>query len=131
MSSLKSMPKFSSLNFPPIISGLFSCVLLAVVLSIVLGLIFFFTPMRETMFAALASVIVVVSVFWGGRVAARLAGSKGLLLGAGVGLAFFVITGIIGIIGATEILAIEIIKKLALCLIAGALGGLLGVSERN
>ncbi|KUO52191.1 MAG: hypothetical protein APF76_03905 [Desulfitibacter sp. BRH_c19] len=130
MPSLKNIPKINTFKFHPILNGLLSSIILAIAFSVILGIIFFFTPMQETMLSALSAVIIVVSVFWGGRVTARSVGAKGLLFGASVGLAFFVLTGIIAIFDGTAITLGAISKQLGLCLVAGALGGIFGVSEK-
>ena len=129
------MPSFkntkrSNINLTPILAGLLNSIILAIALSIILGIAFFFTPMRETMLPALSAVIIVVSVFWGGRITAKSVGSKGLILGAIVGLAFFVLTGIVTISDGTTITFSAVAKQLGLCVVAGALGGIFGVSER-
>jgi len=113
-----------------ILIGILNSIILAIALSILLGIVFFFTSMRETMLPALAAVIIVVSVFWGGRITAKRIGSKGLILGAGVGLAFFVLTGIVTFFDGASFIFSSIIKQFGLCLVAGALGGIFGVSER-
>ncbi|WP_028307246.1 TIGR04086 family membrane protein [Desulfitibacter alkalitolerans] len=130
MPSLRNIPRLTSFKFHPILNGLLNSVILAIALSVILGIIFFFTPMQETMLSALSAVIIVVSVFWGGRITAKSVGSKGLLFGASVGLTFFVLTGIIAIFDGTTITFSAIVKQLGLCLVAGALGGIFGVSEK-
>ncbi|MBS3969103.1 MAG: TIGR04086 family membrane protein [Clostridia bacterium] len=130
MPSLRNIPGPNTFKFHPILNGLLNSIILAIALSVILGIIFFFTPMQETMLSALSAVIIVVSVFWGGRITAKSVGSKGLLLGASVGLTFFVLTGIIAIFDGTTVTFSAIAKQLGLCLVAGALGGIFGVSEK-
>ena len=130
MPSLKNIKSANTFKLPPILNGLVNSIILAIALSIILGIAFFFTPMRETMLPALSAVIIVVSVFWGGRITAKNVGSKGLILGATVGLAFFVLTSIVTISDGTTITFSAVAKQLGLCLVAGALGGIFGVSEK-
>ena len=113
-----------------ILTGLLNSIILAITLSVLLGIVFFLTPVRETMLPALSAVIIVISVFWGGRITAKGVGSKGLILGTIVGLAFFVLTGIVTIFDGASLVFFDITKQFGLCLVAGALGGILGVSER-
>lgn len=130
MQSLKNILTINTFKFHPVLNGLLSSIILAIGLSLILGIIFFFTPMQETMLSALSAVIIVVSVFWGGRVTARSIGANGLFFGASVGLIFFVLTGIVAIFDGTAITLLAISKQMGLCLVAGALGGIFGVSEK-
>ena len=130
MPSLKNIKGANVFKLPPILNGLLNSIVLAIILSIILGVAFFYTPMRETLLPALSAVIIVISVFWGGRITAKSVGSKGLILGACVGLAFFILTGIVTISDGTVITFSAFAKQLGLCLVAGALGGIFGVSEK-
>ena len=129
MPSFKNIKRSNIFKLPPILTGLLNSIILAITLSIILGITFLFAPVRETMLPALSAVIIVVSVFWGGRITAKKVGSKGLILGATVGLAFFILTGIITISGGTALTFSAITKQFGLCVVAGALGGIFGVSE--
>ena len=130
MPALKNIFKIGSLNLHPVIYGLINSVASALVLSIVLALVFFLTPMKETMLASLSIVIIVVSVFLGGKIASKITKSKGLVIGTGVGLSFFVLIGLISLITGSTFVLVDVIKNLALCIIAGALGGIIGVSAK-
>lgn len=130
MPSIKNIPNLGTIRVHPLIHGLLSTTILAMILSVILGIIFFLTPMQETLLTALSAVIIIVSVFWGGRITAKKVGSKGLLFGAAVGLIFFFLTGIIAVFDGAAITFAAISKQLGLCLIAGALGGIFGVSEK-
>lgn len=130
MLSIKNIPRINSLKVHPLVQGLLSTIILAMILSIILGIVFFFSPMQETLLSALSAVIIIVSVFWGGRITAKNIGSRGLIFGATVGLIFFILTGIIAIFDGATITFASISKQLGLCLVAGALGGIFGVSEK-
>lgn len=126
---MQSIRRSNIFKFTPILTGLLNSIILAVTFSIILGITFFFAPVRETMLPALSAVIIVISVFWGGRTAAKRVGSRGLILGATVGLAFFILTTIITVSDGTALTFFATAKQFGLCLVAGALGGIFGVSE--
>lgn len=113
----------------PIRRGLLSTLCTAFLLILISALIFHFTPISEAFLPITSLIILSVSAFVGGCVGAREAGIRGLLHGIIIGTVFFLLIAILALIIAPETLAIiHIIKKLLACVVAGALGGILGIS---
>jgi len=111
------------------LTGLIYSLLSGLGLATVLGLLLYFTPISQGMLPMLASVIVALAVFSGGLQAARIASARGLVQGLGVGLLFFLVVLAVGwtsgplAMGAAG-------KKLGICLLAGAMGGVAGITGR-
>ena len=107
--------------------GLYSLII-SVFLCAAVGLVFHYTHISESIISWLAGTILFTSVLVGSAIAVGRAGSKALLHGLGVGIFFLVI-----VFGITTFLLPEGIavsgswSKSFLVLVAGVLGGVLGV----
>jgi len=115
-----------------IFRGLLWALIISVILSIVVTLLLYFTPLSETLLPAFASLIFFLSILLGSTISARIAGNRGLFHGLGVGVVFLFLTAIFGIIIATDPFSwVLFAKKIAYTIIGGALGGIIGIGLSN
>lgn len=120
----------SSINFD--FSAVFRGTILALVVSMLgaafLGLFFYFLNTSETLMPSISVAILFISVFIGGMFSAYSAGNKGIYHGLAVGGLFFVFSWLLVVLLFPGSLAFGVmIQKLILTVIAGGLGGILGV----
>jgi len=98
--------------------------------SLLLGIIFHFSNLKESSLPLASSTLLFISVFCGGFTASKHSQAKGLMHGIGVSIIIFVLIWLfIGIIMPEGISFIPLFKKFLLCFISGSLGGILGVSR--
>jgi putative membrane protein (TIGR04086 family) len=109
----------------PILRGLVVAYLLVVILSIVTGLLFYFTPLSEMWMHPISAGIITLALFFGGRTAAKAAGNKGLLRGITIGIIFIIITMLMSL--SKDISWSSLALKSAYALLASAIGGISGV----
>lgn len=122
---------FAVFRISSIISGTVYALIIAVVLTIILSFIFYFTSLPEIYLNNLSLVALIISVFFGGKFAAKLAGAKGLLQGLSVGFFFLiVITVCTALFKPEQISLLAIAKKSLYIILAGGLGGVLGIPSR-
>lgn len=97
-------------------------------LSILAGLAYYFTSLPESSMPWVSTVILFLSVAVGSGYAAKRARNRGLFNGLGVGVATFIILWLlVALFLPGKILLVGALGKLALTLVAGGLGGMLGV----
>lgn len=114
------------------LKGLFLSGTVAVTLGSLVAALVYITPLRETLLDPLANLILILSVFVGGSYVAKTRGTRGLTAGVTVGLLFFVIMFILSLIFCSSPLNFKpFLKDLATCIIAGGLGGILGIGLSN
>lgn len=113
----------------PLLLGLLYALMAALVQAVLLGVLFYFTPLSEAWLPLLAMVILALAVFWGALQAAHLAGSRGLLQGLGVVFLFTLVLLTLSFIHGALTFKI-LAQKLGLSLLAGAMGGIAGVTGR-
>ncbi len=111
-----------------VLTGLLYAMLAGFGMAVLLGLLFYFTPLSAGLLPVLASIIVALAVFAGGLQAARIAAARGLVQGLSVGCLFFVVTLAMGW-GTPLALGVGG-QKLGLCLLAGGMGGMAGIAGR-
>jgi len=115
----------SSVNFKSVFRGILVVCILVFLLSALLSLVLFFTSLSELWMQPLGVVITMLALFFGGRSAAREAGTKGLNHGLLVGLLFVVI---MIILSSFQDISWSIVPvKSAYALLAAMLGGISGV----
>ena len=113
-----------------IIAGFIYSIIVAVILSVISGLLFHFTPLAETLLPYFTIGILVLSSFYGGFRGARSVGSRGLFTGLAVGLLLFIVIFALTAVICPEYLgAVALVKKVLACLVAGGCGGVVGVSS--
>lgn len=90
--------------------------------------IVYFTGIRETLLSTLGRLILIITVFGAGCSVSRQYGSKGLVRGMTIGLAFFILM-LIGTVGVyPELITFKsFLSILAITVTAGGLGGILGI----
>ncbi|MDK2821853.1 MAG: hypothetical protein PWP31_1818 [Clostridia bacterium] len=110
-----------------IISGLLYSLLIGFMLALLLSLALFFTTLSEGYLPIISKVIIALAVFCGGVQAARVASSRGLIHGVGVGISFFLVVLVLSWTNVTVTLT-PALAKFGLCLISGATGGVAGMT---
>jgi putative membrane protein (TIGR04086 family) len=115
-------------NLPVEIKGLGKALGASVILGLITALIIYFSGLQETLLNPLGKLILIVSVFWGGCYVSRSHGTKGMIRGMSMGLVFFIIMLIATLSFAPSQIDIQsFLYTLMLCLVAGGLGGILGI----
>lgn len=102
------------------------CLLLAVAAAVMVAM-----PWSETAVQIVAYAVVGIAALCGGFVTARLAGQRGLALGAGCGLFLFFIVTLVGFGFETAVRGTSLLLKAVLSVGFGALGGVLGVNLKR
>lgn len=102
--------------------------LLSIFLTIISAALVYYTRISEMIFPTLGRIILAATAFYAACATARVRGSKGLLRGFNMGAAVFILVFIATL--ALEPAAVGL-KTFAcaflLCLVAGAMGGIVGV----
>lgn len=115
-------------NFQSIYRGTLTALALSLGFSILAGLAYYFTSLPESTMPLVAAVILFLSVAFGSGYAAKKARSKGLFNGLGVGFATYLIIWLaVGLFLPGNVLFLGALSKLVLTMVAGAIGGTLGV----
>jgi len=109
----------------PVILGLAVTYLVVAILSVITGLLFYFTPLSEIWIHPIGAGITTLALFFGGRTAAKCAGNKGLLRGLTIGILFIIITLIMSL--SPDMSWSSLALKSAYALLASAVGGISGV----
>ncbi len=100
----------------------------AVIIGSVLALVVYWSPLRETLLDPLADFTLMLSVFIGGWSSAHHHGNRGLVRGVAIGLTFFAFVFLVTLIVNPALVSFaSMIKDLALGMVCGGLGGILGV----
>lgn len=110
------------------IRGLARSLLVSALLCLLAGILVYLTPLKETLLPSLGNIILVASVFWGACFVSRLRGSKGLVRGSTIGLLFFIIMLMATFLFDPGLISFRnFLNTLLLCIVSGALGGILGI----
>jgi len=118
-----------SFNFSAVLKGTMLVLIVLVVLSALTGLIYYFSALSESTIPLAASVILFISIFIGSVSGARQAGCKGLFHGLVVGaISFLLIVLLALLLLPGGIILKSLLSKLFLSLVAGVLGGIVGVA---
>ncbi|NLP43254.1 MAG: TIGR04086 family membrane protein [Peptococcaceae bacterium] len=109
-----------------ILRGLFVTILTSFIATLIMGLIYSFSPVLESQIHTLG--ILALSVLFGSFYTTYNLGAKGLVYGLLVGLCFFLFTLLIYYFFSDSGSSLSIIiERLLICLITGAFGGTMGV----
>ncbi len=73
-------------------------------------------------------ITVFISALLGGFFAAKFSKEKGIIVGAAVGLALFLIISLVSVIFASDIYFLKFVIRFLLCMLAAVVGGVLGVN---
>lgn len=115
------------LSFQPILKGIIYAAVTALILSGIIGILTNLTTIPES--ELINNVIFVVSVFFGGLTAARIAGVKGLYYGIAVGVGFILLILIVSAIMQSDPFDwLGIAAKAFYAIVAGGIGGVVGVA---
>ncbi|QGT99259.1 hypothetical protein SYNTR_0666 [Candidatus Syntrophocurvum alkaliphilum] len=110
------------------LNGLGRAIITAFVLSVFSAIIVYFTGLHETLIGPLSNIILIISIFYGACYVSKNYGTKGLVRGIILGLMFFIVILIATLIFNISLLSLStLISTLAVCLISGGLGGILGI----
>ena len=111
-----------------IAKGFLCSLIITILLSLIISLFLQFTSLSESLLPVFAIFIFLISVFLGAVISARAAGCLGLFHGLTVAVLYWLLLLLItqiGGLGAFTFLAV--LKRLALTLGAGLLGGIIGI----
>ncbi|QGG48258.1 TIGR04086 family membrane protein [Heliorestis convoluta] len=116
----------------PLVVGTGQALVLSLLLSLIIVTTIFFTTLSELYVAPFVQGAFALSAFWAGLVTARRAGSRGLIYGSLAGLAFFLITSLVGyFLPEVTFPVTEWWKKIAYALLGGMSGGVVGVALKK
>lgn len=104
-----------------VITGLMVIAICMILLSLLISLIVYLTPAKDLILDKLAILINGISVLLGGLAAGLSAGEKGLVLGLTTAILAILLLFLIN--GWSELTGL----KVAVCLMAGSIGGVIGV----
>lgn len=119
-------PKFS-LNAAAVIKGSAYSLGLSLFFSLLAGLTYHFTALPEQTLPWASVLVLALGVGGGALVAGRAAGARGLFHGAAVGGVFFLAVWLTAGIFLPGQAVLAVYEKLAVVLVAGGLGGVIGV----
>lgn len=109
-----------------VIKGIFLAAAIAVFLAIILSILLTFTPLEESTLAY--NIVIGLSVLIASFLTAYKAGMKGIYYGLGISIGFMVLLLILfTIFSPTSPLLLKIGEKAIISLVAGCIGGILGV----
>lgn len=130
MSPIKQQsPRVPGIYFSSVYRGTAVTLGVSLGLSVVAGLTYYFSHLSESTLPWLSAVILFLSVTCGSGYASRKAGSRGLYHGVAVGLMFFILIWLLAALFLPgKVLLLGAAAKLAISLVAGAIGGVLGVA---
>jgi len=130
MANIKLEPSSeTSFSLNAVLKGTMIVLIVLVIMSALTGLIYYFSALSEKTISLAASVILFAGIFTGSASGARQAGCKGLFHGLAVGaISFLLIFLVAFLLLPGGIIFKSLVSKLLLSLVAGALGGILGVA---
>ncbi len=107
-----------------LIVSLFLCVFVAILV--------YFTGIKETLLSPFGKIILTMAVFFASAQISHYHGNRGLVRGVSTGIIFFVIVLILTLVFNKSIVSIgAFFYSLMVCVIAGSLGGILGIGLSN
>lgn len=115
----------------PVMFGVLGAFIISMILLLIFSFIMTVRDLPQAAIAPVACVSIGFGAFFGGFITARMKGSKGLLLGAISGFAFFVILWLIGLIMGESAVGVLMIIKILISLGVGSIGGIAGVNFRR
>lgn len=102
--------------------------LLSFVLSSILASVVYFTNLQETLLPLLGNIVLILTVFLTGCSVSKTYGTRGLIRGISIGIAFFIMMIIATLaLGTGSIKMSSFFFNLLICIAAGGLGGILGI----
>lgn len=116
------------LTFTPVVTGIFSILILLFAASFILSLILHFTTVQESSIQFLLLPITLITLFFGGFISGLKSGSKGWYFGGLTGLAFLLIIWLITFLGFDATLELKNMLIYAGYLVLSTVGGVFGVN---
>lgn len=115
-------------KMPIELKGIFHSLLLALVLSLLVAVVVYYSGLKETVLYSSAKLILIISVFSGGCYVSKRYASKGLVHGISLGVLFFTVLLVLSLLLDPSYIDMKtFITTLALCIAAGGAGGILGI----
>ncbi|TXK73470.1 TIGR04086 family membrane protein [Paenibacillus sp. N3.4] len=115
----------------PLFSGLVYSLSMMTIGTILTSLFLLLTSTQESSLHTLTTIIHAASLFIGGWVAGKRAGSRGWYHGGFVGFVYFILIFVVGFLAFDAGLNLQSLQLLCILFAAGALGGILGVNTRK
>jgi putative membrane protein (TIGR04086 family) len=115
----------------PILSGLIYSLIMMAIGTIITSLLLMFTNTQESSLTTLTYIIHGTSLFVGGWVGGKRAGSRGWYYGGMLGIMYSLLIIIVGFLAFDAGLNLQTLQLIAITFSAGALGGILGVNSRK
>jgi putative membrane protein (TIGR04086 family) len=115
----------------PIFAGLMYALGMMMIGIIVTSLVLYFSSTQESSLGTLTNIIHGISLFVGGWVAGKRAGSRGWYYGGLLAIVYSLIIFIVGFLAFDTGLNLQSLQLLGLSFVAGALGGMLGVNTNK
>lgn len=117
-------------DWQAVVAGVLAAFALTVLVSAILALAIYFANLTESTVSGLLYGVGLVTVAAGGAVAGRRAGTRGWLHGGLVGLAYVLLSLLIGsLLFSGPALWADLVGKLFTAFVAGSLGGIVGVNS--
>jgi putative membrane protein (TIGR04086 family) len=124
----RDIDKVSS-GFSAVITGLITSIIAVVVIFLIIGVYGFYTSSDIASLGTLALSGTLLAIACGGFNAGKKAGRRGLIYGGIVGVIFAAVAIMIGVEDAPRaIITVTSLKRVILSILAGCIGGMLGVA---
>lgn len=115
-------------KLPIELKGLLKSMLLGMISCVVLAGIVYYSNLTEALLAPLGKLVLIASVFYAGCYSSKSYGNKGLIRGITMGVLIFIVLIIASLIfHAVPISFASFFTVLAICVGAGAIGGIFGI----
>lgn len=115
----------------PMLAGLLYAIMWLAIGSIALSLLLHFSAMKETSLSSYTLLVHGFAAWCGGFVAAKRSGRKGWYFGAIIGLIYGLIVLVAGFLALDNALSLKALILFAITILAGAIGGMLGVNAKR
>lgn len=115
----------------PMLAGLLYAIMWLAIGSIALSLLLHFSAMKETSLSSYTLLVHGFAAWCGGFVAAKRSGRKGWYFGAIIGFIYGLIILVAGFLALDNALSLKALLLFAITILAGAIGGMLGVNAKR
>jgi putative membrane protein (TIGR04086 family) len=113
----------------PVVYGTGGALIFGILCIILLSIFFYFTTISELYLKPIGTFCYLVGGFWGGFLASKMAGGKGLVYGAGVGLCYYIFFILIFLlISPDSLTASAVVIKGFFTILVSAAGGICGLA---
>jgi len=115
----------------PLLSGLVYALIMTTIGTLLTSLFLLLSNAQESSIHTLTTIIHAVSLFIGGWVSGKRAGTRGWYYGGMVGLVYFILIFLVGFLAFDAGFNLQSLQLMGILFAAGALGGMLGVNTRK